>query len=260
MMELKTAIEGNSHADPPRDISTDNLLQNDQSEEGKEVSGGGDGQGDKEETKEDSGSPEPKQTKGLCKFGRTCTIKNLCEYSHEPVNKACRFGNKCTKKDACLFGHNFVVHHVGPENHENRKSWGEYEDAFTSRNVLPTSLTSFQNPEGDGWSTDHGRFQGPHFQGSQDNQNTDSGANQLGGGPSGGRRRLCKNGTKCTVRGCIFSHDMIRKACRAGADCQRMDRCLFLHDDAGRRTQNGPISSVDMNVWLLRSKNGNGRA
>ena len=30
----------------------------------------------------------PKQTKGLCKHGKTCTNKNICEYSHEHINKA----------------------------------------------------------------------------------------------------------------------------------------------------------------------------
>ena len=94
-----------------------------------------------------------------------------------------------------------------------------------------------------------GRYQG---------SNTDNNRQVSGGDFGGGRRRLCKDGTKCTQKDrCSFSHDMVMKQCRFGADCTRLDRCLFQHGNARVMQRNDGDS---MNMWLVNAKNGGGRA
>ena len=46
---------------------------------------------------------------------------------------------------------------------------------------------------------------------------------------NGDRVRLCKDGQKCVVAGCNFSHDPIQKPCKFGNECPRNEKCLFDH-------------------------------
>ena len=198
-----------------------------------------------------------KQTRGLCKFGRTCSDKGKCEYSHEPINKACRFGDKCTKKEACLFGHSGNdVQRQCADADEERRNWGDFEDANAARdisgyyeNTVPHHLSE--------------RFRGSSRR-IEDHQNGLDyynqrpiqwrGVSEIGRGE---KRRLCRDGTKCTAKSCVFNHDVINKPCRFGADCTRLDKCLFKH---GVSKEARKENTSDISRWLVNPKNGGGRA
>ena len=251
VIDLKTEIEEkskNSAVDIPKDSFEENRRMDDISNNVEILGGDGGVEGnDVNERVHNDSRQDPKLKKRLCKFGRTCTNKDTCSYSHEPINKACRFGDRCTKMSACLFGHRDQQQCDGPRNHVN---WGEHEDASAQsyeRNAWNRG-NGFQIPEWNVWNRDNVSY--------RHDQNSIQRPNQLRGGQIGSRTKLCKDGTKCTNGGCTFNHEMIRKACKFGADCTRMDRCLFQHNENSRRTTSG----VDMNIWLKNSKNGDGRA
>ena len=192
----------------------------------------------------------PKQMKGLCKYGRICLYKDMCEYSHDPIDKPCRFGDNCKKLDACLFEHNDDFKYRCRENSENRGNWGDFEDT----NTLHCSNSNvIRNSDRNPWI---------HTRNTSEGQNQGSYTNihrKVSAGMSGeGRKRLCKNGVKCIDRDrCSFSHDMVMKHCKFGVDCTRLDRCLFKHDNV-RAMQK--IDGDSMNMWLISAKNGGGRA
>ena len=197
----------------------------------------------------------PKQTKGLCKHGKTCTNKNICEYSHEHINKACRFGDRCKKMDACLFDHSNALQSNGPESGENRRNWGAYEDRIAAQHSRDTIHVMSQNRDWNAWNSAFPGSQSPYHQ-----------QNQWGGVPINGgvdnshgdKKRMCNNGTKCADNDCTFSHNKMRKTCRFGANCRREDRCLFLHNNE-TEPQRCPFNE-DMSFWLRNAKNGSGRA
>ena len=83
------------------------------------------------------------------------------------------------------------------------------------------------------------------------------------GGVSTRKVKLCRNGQQCNVNGCTFSHNIINKSCKFGADCHRGSKCLFLHGIPSSHHHNvGHMenNSVNNNGNQVSPKNGYGRA